>query len=98
MSIIKIQPEALRGKAKELRGLRGEHEAVMKRITSLMNGLGAEWSGEAQNAFQQSFQGMAPTFQKFVEILDGYANLMDDAAQKMTDADQDAKNAIERYQ
>jgi len=98
MSKILITPETLRGKAGELRGLKGEHEGVMTRITNLVNGLGEHWSGGAQDAFLQNYQGMQPTFRKFVEILDGYANLMDTAANEMEASDNTISKAIQSFQ
>ena len=97
MANIKITPEMLKGKSNELRGLKTEHEAVMARITNLVNSLGEQWSGDAQQAFQQSYQGMAPTFQKFVEILEGYSKLMDKAAQDMESTDQSIKASIQSF-
>ena len=78
MASIKITPELLRGKASELKGLQNEHEAVMSKITSMVNGLNEQWTGEAQQAFQQSFEGMKPTFTRFVEILANYSNKMNE--------------------
>ena len=98
MATIRITPELLRAKSGELRGLKGEHEAVMSRITGLVNGLSDQWTGDAQDAFLQSYQGMNPTFQKFVEILEGYANLMDKASQEMESTDQSIKGAIQSFQ
>ena len=97
MANIKITPELLKGKSGELRGLKGEHEAVMSRITNLVNGLADQWSGEAQQAFLQNYQGMQPTFQKFVEILEGYSKLMDKAAHDMELTDQSIKASIQSY-
>jgi len=94
---IEVTPELLRGKSGELKGLRGEHEAVMSRITSLVNGLSDQWSGNAQQEFLQSYQGMQPTFTKFVEILDGYARLMDETATVMGQADLDVSNKIKSF-
>ena len=97
MSKIIITTEILRGKAGELRGLKGEHEGVMTRITNLINGLGEQWSGEAQDAFLQNYQGMQPTFRKFEEILDGYANLMDTAANEMEATDINISKTIQSF-
>jgi WXG100 family type VII secretion target len=98
MAKITITPPILRGKAGELRGLRGEHEAVMTRITNLVNGLSDQWSGEAQQAFLQNYQGMQPTFQRFIEILDGYAKLMDTAATEMERMDDEIGKKIQAFQ
>ena len=97
MARIVITPETLRGKAGELRGLRGEHESVMSRITNLVNGLSDQWSGEAQQSFLQNYQGMQPTFQRFIEILDGYARLMDTAATELESADGNISRTIQSF-
>jgi WXG100 family type VII secretion target len=94
MADIRITPESLRSKSSELKGLRGQHEEVMTRITSLVNGLSDQWSGEAQKAFQLNFNDMKPTFDKFVRILQGYAELMDKTAQEMQAADDEGARII----
>lgn len=98
MANIKITPELLRGKSGELRGLQGEHEAVMQRINSLVGSLNEQWSGEAQQAFQQSYESMRPTFQRFLEILQNYSVKMDEAAAAMEATDQQLKGSIQSFQ
>ena len=98
MANIRITPELLRGKSSELKGLKGDHEGVMSRITSLVNDLSDQWSGDAQQAFLQNFNDMKPTFDNFVRILQGYAELMDKAAQELESTDQAIKGAIQSFQ
>jgi len=98
MASIKITPELLRGKSGELKGLKGDHEGVMTRITSLVNGLNDQWSGEAQQAFINSFTEMKPVFDNFVRIIQGYADLMEKAAIEMEAADQEIKSSIQNFQ
>ena len=98
MANIKITPELLRGKSGELRGLKADHEGTMAKITSLVNGLSEQWTGEAQDAFLQNYQSMEPTFKKFAEVLEGYGKLMDKAATDMESTDQSIKASIQSFQ
>jgi len=97
MANIQVTPDLLRGKSDELRGLKEEHEAVMLRITNLINGLNDQWTGPAQEAFVTSFTGMKPTFDNLVNILQGYSDLMGKAAQEYESTDQAIKSAADSF-
>ena len=98
MAKIEVTPEMLKGKSTELNSLRGEHEAVMARITNLVNGLSDQWSGDAQRAFLQSFTEMKPTFDNFVRILQGYSDLMVKAAGALEETDRQIGGSISSFQ
>ena len=98
MATIKITPEMLREKANQLRGYRTEHEGTMQRITSLVGGLSGEWTGAAQTAFLDNFNGMKPTFDNFIRILQGYEDLMNKAARELEETDRSISGSISSFQ
>ncbi len=87
MAQIVITPDALRGKANEVRSLRAQHDDVIKRMRSLVNGLSDSWLGQAQSAFVSQFESMQSTFSAFSELMESYAKKMDLAATTMEQAD-----------
>ncbi len=95
MAKIRITPDELRSKAQEVRGKSQEHEAVIANITSLVNGLNAEWTGAAQDAYVAKFQEMQPRFSDFLELLEAYAMNMDEAARVLEEADGELAKVIE---
>ena len=97
MANIKITPELLRQKSTELKGLKGEQEVVMGKITSLVNGLSEQWTGDAQQAFQSKYQSMEPQLRKFADVIENYTKLMDKAAMEMESTDQSIKGAIDSF-
>ena len=94
MSTIKITPDVLRGKANEVRSLRAQHDDVIKRMRSLVNGLSDSWLGQAQSAFVSQFESMQSTFSAFSELMESYAKKMDVAATTMQQTDEMLKNQM----
>ena len=97
MAEIRISPDMLTSRASEVRGLRGEHEQTIQRLTNLVNGLNDIWTGEAQNAFVERYRSMEATFKNFSELLEGYAKLMDTAANQMRETDQALKGQMNSF-
>ena len=97
MATIQITPEVLRSKATDVRTYKGEHDEVINKLRTLINGLNETWKGDAQTAFVSKFESMQSTFTNFSEMLEGYAKLMDTAAQKMEEADLAAKGTIDSF-
>ena len=97
MALIQITPEALRGKAGEVRSYKGEHDEVIQRLRTLVNGLSETWKGDAQTAFVDKFESIQASFTNFSEMLEGYAKLMDTAATEMENADQSLKSTMSNF-
>lgn len=87
MAVIQMTPELLNEKAKELRGLRQEHDEAMKKMGTLIHGLDAIWKGDSQTAYINKFDSMQGTFTNFSEMIEQYAVLMDNAARQMQETD-----------
>ncbi len=82
---IKLTPEALRDGAQRLSQMKADNDDVINRIDGLINGLVAEWHGEAQEAFANSYANKKATFQQFsldmeafVRFLNRYAETMEE--------------------
>ena len=97
MSIIKVTPDMLRARAGDVRKNRGEHEATIQRISTIVNGLSDVWQGDAQNAFVERYRSMEQTFKQFSEMLEGYATLMDSAANQLQETDVGIKTQINSF-
>lgn len=83
MAQILVNPETLRAKAADVRNYRSQHDEVIARLKTLVNGLSETWQGNAQTAFVSNFEGMQSTFVQFSELLEGYAKSMETFANKM---------------
>ena len=94
MANIKITPESLRSQAQSLRRYNDDHRNTFSQMSTHVHGL--RWTGAAQRAFIEAFDGNKASFEKFAVDIDAFAKLMDDAANRMEQADQErsAKMAI----
>jgi len=97
MALIQVTPDMLRARAGDVRKNRGEHDAVIQRLNTIVNGLSDVWQGEAQNAFVERYRSMEATFRNFSEMLEGYAKLMDTAANQMQETDQSLKGTMNSF-
>lgn len=87
MAQIMMTPDVLRGKASEVRSLRTQHDDVITKMRSLVNGLTDSWMGQAQSAFVSQFESMQSTFSAFSDLMESYAQKMDVAATTMEQTD-----------
>ncbi len=84
---INISPELLRGKATDVRALRGQHDEAMSKLDTLIMTLDEVYSSDSQRAFVERYQNMKPTFVQFSELLEKYAADLDFAAKSFEDTD-----------
>lgn len=91
---ISMSPELLRERAKNVRSYKAQHDEVMAKMKTLINGLDEVWKGEAQTSYMEKFASMQPTFKNFSEMLEGYAQLMETSANDMEAYDQQLGNRI----
>lgn len=87
MAEIKISTDVIRGKASEVRSLRAQHDDVITKLRTLVNGVSDTWLGQAQTAFVSQFESMQSTFTAFSELMETYAQKMDAAATTMEETD-----------
>ena len=94
MAEIYVTPELLKGKAKELRGYKSEHDDAINRIKNLVNGLTGEFKGVAANAYIEKFNSMEPTFNNFSEMLAELASNLDFTADELERKDNEVASKI----
>ena len=97
MSVIQVTPEMLRGRAGDVRNIRGDHDGTITRLNNLVMGLNDIWRGGAQDAFVERYRSMEPTFRNFSEMLEGYAKLMETAARELEQTDQSLKGTMNSF-
>ena len=97
MATIQVTPDMLRAKANEVQSLRGQHDEVMAKLTSLVHGLNEQWTGEAQTAFVEKFDSMQDVFRNFSELLEGYGKLMTTSANELEEKDAALKATINSF-
>lgn len=93
---ILVTPETLRSQAGQIRSYSQEHEEIIQRMTNLVLTLDEVWTGEAQAAFVNNFQGMRDIFNSFEEALLAYAQMMERVAEKMESTDRALQSRIRR--
>ena len=96
MAKIKITPENLESQAKTLREYNASHATEYGKMKTLVNNLVAEWEGEAQTAFKNSFDQRDTQFKKFEEDIEGFAKLMDEAARQMRQTEEALTNRMQQ--
>ena len=97
MAVIQVTPETLRQKASDVRSYKGEHDDVINKLRTLVNGLNETFKGEAHDAFVAKFESMQSTFTNFSEMLEGYAKLLDTAATEFETQDQSLKTTMSNF-
>ena len=93
---ILITPEVLRGEAKKIRKIKGNHDTEMSNLFRLVGSLEAKWKGKSQNAYYAKFESMEGTFTKFSQMLEEFAALMEYTANDMEAKDAEQANKISR--
>ena len=91
MPLIKITPELLEGQAKDLQSKKANHEDIYQQIKQLVTSLTAEWQGETQQAFSDSFAQKDVTFRQFSEEMEKFAQFMNQAAARMRATEEELK-------
>lgn len=97
MAVIQVTPEVLKQKASEVRNYRSEHNDVIAKLKTLVNGLNETFKGGAHDAYVAKFESMQSTFTNFSEMLEGYAKLLDDHAVRMKEADDSGAAQINNF-
>ena len=83
MPLIKLTPEILEEKAAGLRATALRNKDVISRLNTLVDGLEADWEGDAYNAFRESYMSKRATFEKFTVDMDIFAKYLEEFADVM---------------
>lgn len=94
MAKIRITPETLEAQAKQLGSLNDQHRQIYQQIQSLVNDLSAEWEGEANKAFVESFRGQDAALKKFSEDIESFKRRMETAANDMRAAEEQVRSRM----
>jgi WXG100 family type VII secretion target len=94
MSTIKVTPQSLRDRAKELQKYNQQHNDSYKSIDSMVHNLVMEFTGEAQTAFINSFDSKKATFEQFSTEMENFAAFLNKVAGRMEQTDQDLKSQM----
>ncbi len=96
MPMIKLTPEILEEKAVGLRNTSERNNDVIVRLNTLVDGLEADWEGDAYNAFRTSYMSKRATFEKFTVDMDVFAKYLEEFANVMREEEKrQTKAAIE---
>lgn len=76
MARIKLTPEELAEKASSLRNTAQRNEDVINKLDGIISGLVADWEGDAQRAFEESYRTKRATFQSFTSDMSIFANFL----------------------
>ena len=85
MPKILLTPENLRDEAARLEQEAAKNDDVLNQLDTLINGLVAGWEGEAQQAFQNSYNTKRATFKKFGDEMKDFVAFMKKFADIMED-------------
>lgn len=99
MNSIKVTPENLRAKAREVDSeaqiYYSEYRAFLGDVQTLTS---TDWTGEDAAAFMQKVQDFEPDFNKMKELMNEYANFLRQAATNYENTQQNTIHTIKGLQ
>jgi WXG100 family type VII secretion target len=95
-SKFEAQALAMREAAKKLQTEATNYESATKAAMTAGRNLGAQWAGDARDAFVDEQTRAEGWYKKMTELLREYASTLNVAAQKYEDADAQAKSDIQK--
>lgn len=87
MPEILLTPEHLEEEAGKLERSKMDMDDAFNQIQTLVSGLLDNWHGEAQQAFQTSFEGKKPTFNQLAQDMANFASFMRTYSRHMQDSE-----------
>lgn len=87
MANIKVDPDVLDQKAKNIRQYKQQHDEAIKNLESLVSNLDAEWLGNAKTNYVNSFNQFKGTFANFTETIEQLAVALEKQAAAYRAAD-----------
>lgn len=83
--LIKLTPVLLREGADQLLRAKADNDSAIANLDSIVKGLVTDWHGEAQDAFETSYERKKETFQTFSLDIENLAEALKDYAKVMED-------------
>ncbi|MOA52982.1 hypothetical protein D3C78_1763710 [compost metagenome] len=70
---------------------------LIEQAKKTIGGLTEAWKSDAQVQYQQRFNDLQPTFQKFEQMLDEYAKFLNTSSEHYRKADEAVKKAAQGF-
>jgi WXG100 family type VII secretion target len=86
---IRITPEQMRGRAKEVHVQRDTFEGVISKMTNVINELQTEWEGQASRSFYDQFERLRPAFNDMRQLIYDIGTQLDGSANAVEQLDRD---------
>lgn len=87
MASIKVDPDVLDQKAKDIRSYKTQHDEAINKLNALVTSLDGEWVGNAKNNYTNSFNEFKSTFGNFSEKIEALAVQLEKKAAEYRAAD-----------
>lgn len=81
MANIKVDPDVLDQKAKDIRTYKQQHDDAISKLNSLVSALDGEWIGTAKNNYVSSYNEFKSTFDRFSNQMEEMAKALEKKAQ-----------------
>ena len=87
MANIKVAPDVLDQKAKDIRTYKSQHDEAIQKLNALVDGLSAEWLGTAKTNYVNSYNEFKSSFTTFSERMEELAKALETKATEYRAAD-----------
>lgn len=87
MANIKVDPDLLDQKAKEIRNYKTTHDDAISKLNTLVETLNSEWIGTAKTNYVNSYNEFKGTFTTFSENMEQLAKALETKATEYRAAD-----------
>lgn len=87
MANIKVDPDVLEQKAKDIRSYKQQHDEAINKLNSLVSALDGEWVGTAKNNYVNSYNEFKSSFNSFSEKIEALAVQLEKKAAEYRAAD-----------
>ncbi len=87
MAQIKVDPDVLDQKAKDIRTYKQQHDDAINKLNSLVNALDGEWVGVSKTNYVNAYNEFQSTFNQFSERIEDLAKALEEKASNYRAAD-----------
>ena len=87
MADIRVDPDILDQKAKDIRTYKQQHDDAITKLNSLVDALNSEWLGTAKSNYVNAYQEFKGSFNAFSERMEELAKALENMANKYRIAD-----------
>lgn len=94
MATIKMTPEEVRGLSTVYNTSSQEIQEMLGKLQATQGKLAQTWEGDAFNSFEEQFNNMKPTVQKFGQLLEDVYQQLQKIAQIVENTDQEISKTV----